>query len=273
MRRGSGPRRTHDRDGMAMSTNPNFELLQQLIERNSPAILSLPSAGMLRHHTTRFLAGTDDGFWIESTPDDASLVDELIAAEAPVGVVCKHADKSLAFAVPIRHREPSFRVNPTTRAEALFLPLPDNFRKEQRRKSYRVSLPLEHPYAIKLWRIPEHAVLRDRPLAALEIPAKLKNLCVNGMGVLCMPGRDKQPPKMLINERIRVQLTYGKDPLIFEARVMHRRPAGENVVAGLMFQKLDKDLEGRRIAAKINELVGLLSREELKRNRAVAVPA
>src|SRR5258708_1393788 len=109
--------------------NQNYETLKEAIARNCGAVLALPSAGMIRHHKTRFLAETENGFWIESAADvdDRLLVDALLAEEAPVGIVFKSAGGSVAFATPIRARDERFRVNDDTIVPALFLPFPDSF--------------------------------------------------------------------------------------------------------------------------------------------------
>ena len=103
--------------------NPNYETLKEAIARNCNAVLALPSAGMIRHHKTRFLAEAENGFWIESAAEsDRPLVDALMAEEAPVGIAFKGGGGSVAFATPIRAREESFRVNDDTIVKALFLP-------------------------------------------------------------------------------------------------------------------------------------------------------
>ena len=251
--------------------NPNYEMLKDAIARNCGAILSLPSAGMLRHHKTRFLAEAEDGFWIESIPEERPLLSELATSDTPVGVAFKAGQSSIAFTAPIRECHPDYPFNENTRLEALFLPFPDNFRAEQRRQCYRATLPLDHPYGVRLWRIAEHAILRDRPMAAQEIQARLQNLSVGGVGALCLKGRDGKAPRMMINERIRILLTWGNEEVLTEGRVVHFRPVGnENVAAGFQFKKQDKDIEGRQIASKIANFVGFLQREEIKRRRASA---
>ncbi len=255
-------------------SNPNYELLKEAIARNCGAILSLPSAGMLRHHKTRFLAEAENGFWMESIPEEAPLLAELAEADTPVGVAFKSGQSSIVFMSPLRGRDPAYRVNDSTVVEALFLPFPENFRAHQRRQAYRAALPMNHPYGLRLWRIPEHAVLRDRPMAVQEIACKLQNLSVIGLGALCLAGRDGKPPRMLVNERIRMLLSWQNEELLTEGRVIHFRPAGaDKIAAGFVFKKLDKDIEGRQTAGKVSEFVGFLQRDEIKRRRAVDTAA
>ena len=66
--------------------NNGVAILTDAIARNSALVLSLPSAGMLRHHKSRFLAEDEGGFWIEAMPGDEALVTELINTQTSVGI-------------------------------------------------------------------------------------------------------------------------------------------------------------------------------------------
>src|SRR5260221_14777639 len=108
--------------------NPNYETLKDAIARNCGAVLSLPSAGMIRHHKTRFLAEAENGFWIEGAPEaERHLVEALMYEEAPVGVAFKAGEDSVAFAAPIRARQERCQGNDETAVDALFLPFPDSY--------------------------------------------------------------------------------------------------------------------------------------------------
>src|SRR5262245_53344282 len=104
--------------------NEGIEILLDAIARNSPVVLSLPSAGMLRHHKSRFLAEGDGGFWVESAPRDRLLVDELMASQNPVGISFRSGGQKVSFIAPILQRDPSYRMNAQTILEALRLPFP-----------------------------------------------------------------------------------------------------------------------------------------------------
>src|SRR2546423_429645 len=108
------------------------EVLADAVARNSAAVISLPSAGMLRNHRSRFLSRTPEGIWVEDVPDDRLLVDTLIAAKAPLGVSFKAGVKRISFIQPPEMREPSFSVNAKTMVEALFLRFPRDLRVIQR---------------------------------------------------------------------------------------------------------------------------------------------
>jgi len=64
-------------------TPADTQTLKDAVARNGAAVLSLPSAGMLRHHRTRFLGTADDadGFWIEAPQGERPLIDALQAGK------------------------------------------------------------------------------------------------------------------------------------------------------------------------------------------------
>jgi c-di-GMP-binding flagellar brake protein YcgR len=244
------------------------DILQDAIARNSAMVISLPSAGMLRHHKSRFLREESDGIWAESAPEDRVLIDELIGSKAPVGISFKANHKTVAFAVPILRRDPAFRMNETTTVEALLLKIPENIKAIQRRNYYRVAITKEAELLVRIWRIPEHAYLKDRPLAAAELSVQPRDLSIGGMGVTFLP-KNNEPPKVLPGERLRIQLSYNGDDMIIEGRMLHSNtPAKvEPIRAGIQFKKLQNDLEGRQMLAMLTKIVGQLQREEVRRMR------
>src|SRR2546423_1244369 len=97
------------------------KLLLDAMHRNAGVVLSLPSAGMLRHHRSRFLAVADDGFWVEMPPQEELLIDELIATERDAGVSFRSATSKVVFASAILKREPGFALNAQLSVPALLL--------------------------------------------------------------------------------------------------------------------------------------------------------
>jgi len=259
----------------------NEQMLRHAIARNAAAVLSLPSAGMLRHHKTRFLGECADGLgpgadglWIEAPYDDAALLDELMSKSEPVGMSFKGGFSSVVFTAPIRRRLEEFTLNVASEQShvpALLLPFPREFKALQRRAAYRVTLPLENQLAVRMWRIPEHAVLRDRPMAAAEVEARVRDLSVAGMGFLCPPKNGK-PPQLIAGQRLRVSLKFAEHEVLIDARLIHLRLVGDNTVAaGMQFKKLERDIEGRQTLAKLTAIVGRLQREELQRRSGEVV--
>ncbi len=249
----------------------NYEMLRQAIAHHSTAVLALPSSGGVQHRKTRFAGEAGEGFWIETGADaDRASVDALIAEKTPVGLVFKSDEQSVMFTAPIKSRDEQFKTSDGNVVGALYMAFPRDFQRQQRRQAYRAPVPPDQ-VSIRLWRIPDRAVLRDRPLASQELFAKLDDLSVTGVGIHCRPGRDGQPAVVLPNERLRIVLTWGTSELLTEGRLMHRRDLeSKETVMGIQFAKLEKDFEGRQTLAKFTELVGYLQREEVKQKRLLA---
>src|SRR5215218_8460453 len=150
----------------AHMANNGVEILTDAIARNSAIVLSLPSAGMLRHHKSRFLAEDAAGFWIESAADDRMLIDNLIAAQTPVGISFRAGPQKVSFAVPMLQRTAEFKMNATTSLEALQLSFPADVKAVQRRSNYRVRVPSDCELFLRAWRVPEHFILGDKPMAS-----------------------------------------------------------------------------------------------------------
>jgi c-di-GMP-binding flagellar brake protein YcgR len=244
------------------------ELLHDAIARNAAAVLSLPSAGMLRHHKSRFLAEADEGFWIESAPQEKSLVEELIASQQSCGIAFKHGVNKVVFASPITARQSDYRINADTTVEAVLMRFPQQIKAVQRRNNYRAPIPAGSDITLKIWRMGPGVHLRDRPLAAQAIAVQLRDLSIGGMGVI-FTGQDNQPPKVTNDDRLRIELTLNGEPLLLEGFMKH--PQGKlttpTVRAGLQFKDLGNDIEGRRILAALTRLVGELQRAEVRRYR------
>jgi c-di-GMP-binding flagellar brake protein YcgR len=255
-------------DFLRRDMSKDQDMLADAIARNSAMVLSLPSAGMLRHHKSRFLSQEDGNFWVESAPDDRKLIDELINSQQPVGVSFKAQNKTVAFAVPIVSRNGEFRVNAETTLEALLLKYPENIKAIQRRNNYRVSIIKGTELSARVWRIPEHVYLKDRPLAAAELSVQVRDLSLGGMGVNVLP-KNNEPPKIVAGERLRIQLAYNGEDMLIEGRMLHSKPTGkpEPIRGGIQFKKLEHDIEGRQTLATLTKIVGELQREEVRRTR------
>ena len=85
-----------------------------------------------------------------------------------------------------------------------------------------MRVPADEEIRLRIWRIPEHFVLRDKPMSAQELVVKLIDLSVGGLGVQILPKND-EPPRACQDERVRVSLQYKEmDPLILEGRLRMR---------------------------------------------------
>ena len=249
--------------------NNGVAILTDAIARNSAIVLSLPSAGMLRHHKSRFLAEEADGFWIESALNDRMLIDELIANQTGVGISFRAGPQKVSFVVPIVKRNPEFSMNAETRLEALQLTFPADVKAVQRRNNYRVRVPEDSDLRVRAWRVPEYFILAEKPMAAQELVARVRDISIGGLGVFLLP-KGEEPPKVLSGERLRISLRYRElDELILEGRLRYIPPAGTPtpIRAGIQFKKLENNLEGRQNLAALTRIVGELQREEVRRTR------
>src|SRR4051812_32450684 len=193
-----------------------MKLVREAISRNSGVVLSLPSAGLLRHHKSRFLADGPDGFWVESVPSEQALLDELIASATPVGLSFRTGLQKVMLASPVLKREPQYKLNNDLSVEALLMAHPEQVKSIQRRANYRV--PVNTDFKVRIWRIPVGAYIGDRPMAAQEVPGELVDISIGGIGVR-LRGRNGQPPKVSPEDRLRIELTYTEQSLLVEGRL------------------------------------------------------
>src|SRR3954469_4780452 len=163
-----------------MASN-NLDILKDAVARNAGIVLSLPSAGILRHHKSRFLSEFPDGFWVESVPSERPLVEELIRTEQPTGISFKSGTTKVVFATPILRLDLAYRVNEETQIAALLMQMPAEVKAIQRRHNYRVAVPAGTDMSVKVWRIPERAHLRDRPMAAQHVMCEVRDVSLGGL--------------------------------------------------------------------------------------------
>ena len=253
-------------------TDANLQILQDAIARNAGLVLSLPSAGMLRHHKSRFLADAPDisggGFWIESAPGEAALIDSLIASQQRAGLSFKNGHLKVVFGTQLLKRQTGFRINADTEVEALLLAFPAEIKAIQRRNNYRVRIPGDGEITARVWRIASRAYLRDRPLAAQEVDCEIRDLSTGGLGVL-FRGKDGQPAKVSTEDRLRIEITRGTNKILLEGHMRYPiAPAKENQFrAGIQFKALESNHVGRQLLAQLTRIVGELQREEVRRLR------
>jgi c-di-GMP-binding flagellar brake protein YcgR len=254
-----------------LKTDPGIDLLNDAVARGAAAVISLPTDGELHHHKTRFLGRDEQGVWLESIAGHAMQIETMIASGLPVGVSFRGEPNRVAFCSRILSRDNDFRVNDACSVPALLLEFPVVVTPIQRRASYRVTVPLESELSLRIWRIPEHAYLRERPTAAWELPCRIRNISEGGVGLTIQP-RPERPVRLVTGERLRLQLVYREIDFIIEGRVRHAESPGEGASAsgiyvGVQFNKLEDNLEGRQTLASINAIIGELQRDEVKRTR------
>lgn len=242
--------------------------LCQAISRNAGLVLSLPSAGMLRHYKSRFLADAEGGFIVEGVPCEKALIGELIQSRQAVGIAFKHGQTKVVFTTCVLENLANYRINQETEVEALLLKMPENLKAIQRRACYRVRVAGESELKMRVWRIGEKTYLHDRPQAALELTVELRDLSISGVAVL-IKGKDGRPPIVSEADRLRIQLTYQDHDLLLEGRLRSivATPQQDVIRGGIQFKQLQEDLEGRQNLAALTRIVGELQRAEVRRER------
>jgi hypothetical protein len=244
------------------------QIFDEAVTRNTGVVFSLPSAGLLRHHKSRFLAHDDEGFWIEGIPSEGVLIDSLIQTGQPAGISFKNGIMKVMLASPILRREPAFRINASLTVEAVLLKTPQEIHMTQRRSNYRVRLSEESELSVRVWRINATARLKDRPYAHMEIRNTIRDISLGGVG-LNLIGQDGQPPKICDQDRLRIQINYRVFNIVVEGQARHLAKTDDPSVlrAGIQFAAMDKDIEGRQALAVLTKIVGEMQREEIRRHR------
>jgi c-di-GMP-binding flagellar brake protein YcgR len=242
------------------------QILRDAISRNAGIVISLPSAGMLRHCKSRLLASDENGFWIQAPPDETSLVNELMTSRQPIGISLKSATNKVVFTTIILQLQSAMQINKETTVNALMLVWPEELKAVQRRADYRVTVLPDAEISVRTWRITEHHYLKDRPPAVAQFEVTLRDLSVGGMGVVC--AFDPVAPKLTPDQRLRAVITHPDGELLLEGRVKHIRtlPNGDLKV-GVSFKKLEDGIEGRQALASLTQVVGQLQRDEIRRRR------
>lgn len=248
-------------------TEADQETLHEAIARNATAVISLPSAGLLHHHKTRFLAAGEGGFYVESIRPQADLIDQLIVSRKPIGMAFKSATTRIIFATPIWRRHPEFHLNKQVIVEALLLPFPEGVKSVIRRAAYRVYVPSTSDIVVRIWKLTEEAELRDKPLASQELQCRPRDISIGGMGLLCPP-KDGQPVALCVEQRLRVLIVHKRHETLLEGCVRHLQTTpDQSLRVGVQFNKLDEGIDGRQAMAKLTTIVGELHREEVRRVR------
>ncbi|MCC6241158.1 MAG: hypothetical protein IT448_12750 [Phycisphaerales bacterium] len=246
----------------------NTRLLDEAVARNFGLVLSYPSAGMWRHHKSRFLGDCKEGVWVESPPQEASLADALITSKEKAGCSFRNGQNKVVFTAPILKRSSEYYVNPSTPVEAVLIRWPETIKAVQRRLTYRVVIPKDFDLNLRIWRIGRDAHIKDRPLSSCELPCRLLDLSTGGLGVF-LENRDGQSPAVLPADRLRVEMKHGEQLLIMEARLRYppEKSKDNSCRAGIQLVLMQETLEGRRLMVALTRIVGQLQRQELRRFR------
>lgn len=246
----------------------NLEILKEAAARNMAAVLSLPSAGMLRNHKSRFIAELDGGLLIQGPGEDRELIAELLRTRTPCLVSLRSGIYKVSFATFISRVEPEWRLNDSITVRALLLEFPEKVLATQKRSDYRVEIPLDSDMGLRVWRMGRQATLADSPTVGSEVTAKMQDISTGGIGVKLI-GANGQQPRISMDDRLRLALSFHAETLIMEAsmRTPSTPPQGDTISTGIKFKQMEDSLEGRRTHARLVSIVGELQRKEIRMSR------
>jgi c-di-GMP-binding flagellar brake protein YcgR len=252
-------------------TEQEDKILRDAAGRNGGAVLSVPDGEQLRHCKSRLLNVREDGLLLQAVVEHRELVDPLIGSPQDCLVAFKDGLQKVGFVTRILEAVPQWQLDPTTSVDALLLALPKQIKVVQRRAFYRAKVAADSGLQVRVWQIEEWAYLKDAPARNQEISCEVHNISVGGLGVrlIARPGN----PPLTSAQRLRIQLKLADQTLIMEGRLRDRpNSVNENsIVTGIVFKKLERDVEGRQILSHITNLIGNLQREELRLLRVKAV--
>lgn len=237
----------------------SLDQLREAILKRTAVVISLPVGNAFKHFKTHFVAGGDGTFLVESIGAEPALLEKVLAESAHVGVAFRNAGNKIIFTSVLTPRAGD------APADVLSVKFPRDVHVIQRRSSYRVSVGEDSQVEVRVWKIPDHAILRDRPSAAFEIGATLTDLSVGGLGLSLETTGE---PPLSVDQRLRVLLHFGDDEALLDARVRHAHDTPDKSQhVGAQFKKLENDLEGRQTQSKLSAIVAHLQRQEILRSR------
>ena len=246
------------------------DMLTQAIERNTAAVLGLPSRGMVRYHKSRFLRAIDQRVWLEGVPAERLLIDTLIQEATPVEVAFKNGQRKVVFNSPIFEVDGNYRFFDTQGpVQAVLMQRPEGLKPLQRRSHFRVPVRESDGFGIDLWRINERVHLKDEPHKLFYQPATVRDLSVGGVGVI-FPAK----PLLVPGQRMRILLKQdGREPMLFEGRsgTVRQDLRSNCYETGLEFRGLQDSLQGRQTLTDLTKIVSVLQLNEARRLRGVAV--
>jgi c-di-GMP-binding flagellar brake protein YcgR len=244
------------------------QLLSEAIARNCAAVLSLPSAGMLRHQKSRLLSEDADGVWVEINAAEFPLIEDLIVSKQPAGISFKSGQNKIVFATPILKIDREYHLNAATIALAVLVAFPEQIKSIQRRQNYRVRIFDGCDLAARVWRIAPRVHVNERPMSTAEIAIEFRDLSIGGMGVT-FRSEDGTAPKITTEDRLRVEIRFREVVILIEGRM--RQPSALNlpgsISTGIQFKDMSNDIEGRQKVTYLTRIIGEMQREEVRRAR------
>ncbi len=250
---------------------PNdLQPLRDAADRNSSCILNFPAAGVSYTRRSRLLGHDESGFWAEFDPADELLLNDLIRSARPVLTSLRDGQTDLLFNAPVLRLDPALALNGSHAVPAILIATPAKLTPTKRRANFRVPVSPDDGIAVKLYRINEYVLVRERPQPSLEMRCDLLNLSLGGMQVV-IHAKGAEAMKLVENQRFRIELRIDKNDFILEGRL--RYPTATNrddasATCGISFQAMDRDHESRRASDILARTLAHLQRNIARRRVA-----
>ena len=247
--------------------------LQDAVDRNAPAALSVGPAGRTRPARSRFLAfavaGPDVGVWAALPSGQADAIDAMIRTGDAVRVNFKHERTHLEFTARVLERRRAYPLNASTTVEAVRLAPPVGLNVLQRRAAYRVGVSRHDGVGLRFWRIEQADALESVPPATAEMTLDVHDLSAAGAGGVWKRRRG-EPSVLGRDQRLRVEVALDGESALLDAYVRYVAglPEPEYRRIGVQFMVNPTSAADRAKTALLHKITAELERAELKRMSA-----
>jgi c-di-GMP-binding flagellar brake protein YcgR len=178
-------------------------------------------------------------------------------------------NRRISFATTVIKLDDAYQFNATMKVPAFLVAPAKEIKAVQRRSAYRVQVPQDSDLIVRVLKITEHAHVNDRPPPSQQVNLTVHDISIGGLGVLVE--QTDAEHKLISGQRLRVELTYNEAEIVLDARLRCGPDSDKKAMhAGVVFKKLESDVEGRQKLASITKIVGELSRAEVRRMRRSA---
>lgn len=243
--------------------------LQDAIDRNKPAAVTLVTDAFERFGRSRFLAGNpEQGVWIGVPSGHGEVIDAMAAAGTLVRVTFKSLQSHVELTSTILEHKTDFQLNADTQIDAVRLAWPAKIAIVQRRSAYRVAVAQFSDVRLRFYRVAEKADLLASPAEGSELHIDVRDFSNSGVGGIWKRQRGEDPV-LASNQRLRVDVItpYTTIHLEAHARFVAALPEPEYRRIGIQFMFRPTNLVDRTNLGLLNRITGELQRAELKRLR------
>ncbi|MFT3784995.1 MAG: PilZ domain-containing protein [Tepidisphaeraceae bacterium] len=205
--------------------------------------------------------------WLEFQDLDPDQIIGLIAAKTPLTVTARVERDDMLCVAPMLKWNQTFRLNEDTTVPAVLLAAPHEIIRSQRRNAFRVPVTKDDDAALRVWKLNEYVLLRDRPQPSQELKVELLDLSVGGARMRVF-AKGTEALRLVANQRLRLDLRIGKTEITFEGRIRYpvaTKRDDETVIIGVSFEQVDKDVDSRRNRSLLERYLGELQRNLVRR--------